>query len=1198
MDSAGAREINISLKSLLDRLKLEVNDNSKLDGSIDSAAIIRRIDQLEELYNQLLNAQSKGDSVGELLKTQSELEESRANLVSQIENTDDRIWSVDARLQIKTANSNFVNDYKTAFGVKLKEGLSVLITLPEPLKSMWKERYGRALQGEQFSIIDQFDIKNVPHYTETSFNPVKIGSKIVGVACFSRDITKQKESEEQFKSLSQLSPNPISILSENGYLYVNKAWENLFGYSYDEALESNIEIILHDEDKAEKSEALKKFIKSNQKNHRDTYKVLTKTKKTVWLDIASAHIEFNNASAVLSVFTDITEMLKLQKEIKQSQANLRALLESTDARIWSVDSDLKIVTFNSNFENDYKTAFNIQIETGVSALAGLAPDRNKLWKSRYKKVLNGEELNLVEEFKLEDIPQFVEIILTPMRVDGKIVGISCYSNDISERHRAELALIESEKRYKTLVDNLPSTTYRCAMDEHWTMEFISDEIESLSGYPAPDFIENNKRSFASIIHLDDQKMVKKAVQKGIIKKSSYRIEYRIIHKNGTVRWVHERGRGAFDSKGNLAWLDGVITDITSRKQAEYALRESEEQYRAIFDSMSDVFIRTDLQGNIIIVTPSVIDIFGFTPEEIVGKPITDLYKEPKDRRRLVAELSEKGFVRDFETVFLTREGKEKTASINAKLLVNEEGKPYAIEGIARDITFSKMAQKALQERTKELNSIFENTPTILLLVDEKGRVLNINKAGAKSADMEGPHYTSLLAGQAVNCVNTLRTNIDCGEGKSCEDCIIRNSIIKTRKHKQNQKQVEGSITIRKNKQEIERHFLISTAYIPFEDEDRILLSIEDISDMRNAEEEIRRLSAAVDQSTATIVITDKKGHIEYVNPQFERTTGYKAIEVIGKNPRILKSSKTRTGEYKLLWDTILNGDTWQGEFLNKKKNGEEYWESANISPITDRNGKITHFIAIKEDITERKKIEEELVRSESELREMNEEKSRYLSILAHDLRGLVGSFHAYSNLVQTHFDEFTEEDLREQINLLTKASGDSLNLLDNLLAWGKSTQGRITIDVEKTNVYNQVELVFGVLSEVASNKQVSLINNTDPKTIIYSDYNILQTIIRNLINNAIKFTPPNGSITVDAQKNNEGLIEISIRDTGIGMDKETMNKLFKLGEKVIREGTNHEQGTGLGLVICKELVQKLGGTIYAESELNKGSRFYFILPVK
>ncbi len=1196
MDSKGALNINQSTAKIFAALKADIE--STLLESEDQAinSILGKVAQLEELCKSVLLQSNPNDNLQQLLKTVADLEKSQMNLRAQIENTSDRIWSVDANYQILTLNNSFATDFKTSFGVKLKEGISILISLPDPLKSIWKERYNRALKGEQFSIVDHFKINNVPAYIETTFNPIFLNKRVVGVSCFSHNITKQKETELQFKQLAELSPNPISIINEQGFLFVNQAWVDLSGYSVEEALQGNMNLLLPPKRAEELSKEIGEILSSNKTKVRKTYQVYNKQGREIWANVASTTIEFNHQTAILSVSTDVTELLNLQHELDKNKANLLAIIENTRARIWSIDTNLCIVALNSNFRNDFKTAFNVDLVSGTSALEGVPEPLKSTWKERYEKVFKGEIIQFIEEFSIEGIPQFLEVALSPIWFNQEVMGASCYSRDITEQKRAEIALRQSEQRFKSLIENLPSTAYRCAFDEKFTMEFISDEIEALSGYPAFEFIQNRKRTFSSIIHCEDYQKVLTAIEHSINRKTSYRIEYRIVDKHGLIKWVNERGRAILNEKGEVLYLDGVINDITARKQAEADLKESELEYRSIFNSMSDVFLRTDLKGNIIIVSPSMFDFLGYLPEEIIGRPVTELYLQKHDRQILLEKLLKEGVVREFETSFISKKGEEKIASINARLLTNEQGEPNGIEGSARDITYRKMALRALEDRTRELDSIFENTPVILILIDTDGNVLNINKAGTKTQGYDKTHFTRLLAGEAVKCINTLRSKTHCGKGEMCSKCLIRKTILKTIETRQNQDQVEGIISIPFHNQLYERSYLISTTYLETDSSKRVLISLDDITEMRKAEEEIRQLSAAVNQSTATIVITDIKGNIIYVNPQFEKTTGYRAEEVIGKNPRVLKSNHTEPNAYSTLWETIMKGETWQGEFLNVRKNKTEYWENAIISPITNAAGEITHFVAIKEDITERKRIQQELVRSEQELREMNDEKSRYLSILAHDLRGLVGSFHAYSNLLQTHFDEFSEDDLREQISLLTRASGDSLTLLDNLLAWGKSTQGRMLLDFEKVNLKEQTSLVTNLLSEITSNKKINLIDSTPAGLSLTTDMNILQTILRNLINNAIKFTPEGGTITVSARSLPETGIEVSVSDTGIGIEPETLQKLFKLGEKVVREGTNHEQGTGLGLIICKEMVKKLGGSIQVESTVGKGTRFYFNLP--
>jgi PAS domain S-box-containing protein len=749
---------------------------------------------------------------------------------------------------------------------------------------------------------------------------------------------------------------------------------------------------------------------------------------------------------------------------------------------------------------------------------------------------------------------------------------------------------------ESLVSNIPIIVYRCLADKEWTMKFISNEVERLTGFPASDFINNRIRSFASIIHPDDRFRVENQLKHCIDRKRKFKVEYRIKISNNSYKWVIETGQALFSDNGDIAYIEGTIADNSNQKEIEKALIKSERKYRDIFNSITDIFVRTSLDGEIQVVSPSIFDIFGYTPEEVIGQNIYNFYKEGKHREKLLNKLLEKEAVRDFEVEMKAKNGGTKTISLNSRLVKDEDQNPTGIESVGRDITLRKIAEQSLRDRTKELNAIFDNTPVVLILINSDGKVLNINRAATNPDDKHSQGVFSQVIAKVIDCIGSINDPSGCGKGEDCPNCLVRNTIKSTFDNGINQYKVEGSFKIQSGNDFKTVFFLITTIFVDFEREKLILLSLDDITEMKVAQEQIRKLSTAFNQSTATIVITDKKGHIEYANPQFEITTGYTLEEAIGQNPRILKSDKRSAEEYKELWETILKGETWQGEFLNLTKDKKEYWERAIISPVLDDAGNIISFIAIKENITEEKRIQQELMESERELRLMNDEKSRFFSILAHDLRGILGSYHAYSDLLYTHFEEFTPTDMKKQIHTLVDSSHDSLTLLDNLLQWSGASLGRIVLNRSELTLKAEIDSVLTLLKDIAKPKEIELINETDISFRLISDSNVLQTIIRNLVNNAIKFTGHNGFIKVYARKNSEKEIEISVEDNGVGMDDIILKKLFKAGEKVVHKGTDNEKGTGLGLMICDEMVKRLGGKIAVESTPGKGSRFYFIIP--
>lgn len=1204
MNVSGKNKLIQNVYKHIGEIKKYYKDSSNTQRN--SKKLIADLNKLEKEIAQLTNELNHTENLkefdtnnsGQTAQLKEKLDVYKANLHSQIENAPDSMWSVNKNLKIITINNKFKNEFKSAFGVELFEGLDIIKPLPEPLSSIWKDRYLKALSGENYSILDVFDIEGIPSYIETSFNPIKYNNDIIGVTCIGKNITTQKLNEEKLNKIFENSQSSISIQTENEILLANKEWERITGYTQSELKSLKPMDLVHPESKDKISKIVKDRFNGNKAPTKYTFHLISKDGAEKWVNIGVTMIDYLGTKASLVVGNDVTELYNLQEAIRTNEANLYSLIENTDARIWSVDKNLDIVSINSNFKNDFKLAFNVELNKGVNALSGIDKDLSEVWKKRYLRALRGDKFLATDQFRIELLPQWIETSFNPIVIDDNVVGVSCFSRDISTQKISEEALKESEERLKTLITNIPSVSYRCVLDESWTMEFISDEVQTLSGYPPSDFIQNKVRSFASIIHPEDRGLIYNSVLESIKDKTYYNINYRIIDINGIIHWVSERGKAEYNKNGDVLWLYGVISDITQQKNTEEALAESEMRYRAIFNTMTDIYIRIDMDGYIQIITPSVVDVLGYKPGEIIGKPFSDIYSIKENSENLIEILLSKNSIRDFEVRLISKNNEIKTIALNASIVKNEKGENIAIEGIARDITLRKIAEQSLQERTNELNTIFDNAPMLLLLVNEEGKVLNINRAATRYSNKGSSELINNLGGEVLKCINSYPKSEGCGKFPSCDACVIRNTLKKTFKTRNNQNKVEGSLILNINGTDTIKYFLISTIYIDTENTSRVLISLDDITDIKEAQEEIRKLSAAVDQSMATIVITDKNGAITYANPQFERSTGYTIKEVLGKNPSILKSSKASSVDYKKLWDTILAGHTWQGEFLNKRKDGVEYWERAIISPIFNDNVEIDSFIAVKEDITHHKKIQEELIKSEKELRQINTERSKFISILAHDLRGLVGSYHAYSDLIFSQINSFTTEQLKEQIENLAKSSGESLALLDNLLEWGKVSQGNIIKLPKELSLKNEISSLIKILSEFSSSKGIELCNTSTTDINLFADPNILQTILRNLVYNAIKFTPKDGRISIYYARNSSDSVEISVEDTGIGISKAIMDKLFNTGEKVVREGTNSESGSGLGLLICEEMVKQLGGRIEVESTVGKGSRFFFKIPLK
>ncbi|MDD2898014.1 MAG: response regulator [Desulfuromonadaceae bacterium] len=355
------------------------------------------------------------------------------------------------------------------------------------------------------------------------------------------------------------------------------------------------------------------------------------------------------------------------------------------------------------------------------------------------------------------------------------------------------------------------------------------------------------------------------------------------------------------------------------------------------------------------------------------------------------------------------------------------------------------------------------------------------------------------------------------------------------------------------------------------------------------------LHRAVEQSPVTVVLTDINGTIEYVNPHFTELTGYFAKEAVGQNPRILKSDQTPPEVYEKLWSAILSGKTWKGEFLNKGKDGTLFWEQATISPITDQYGNMTHFLAVKENITEKKELLEQLTASKELAEAANTAKSQFLANMSHEIRtpmnGVIGMT---SLLLDT---ELTSEQ-RECAEIIRKSGEILLHLINDILDFSKIEAHMLDLESINFDLRITLEDTVDILAIVAAEKSLELICMIDPAipSQLKGDPGRLRQILTNLIGNAIKFTTV-GEVVINAKLESAGnghfTIRFSVCDTGIGIPADRLDAIFTPFTQVDGSITRKFGGTGLGLSISKKLAEMMGGEVGIESVVGKGSTFWF-----
>jgi light-regulated signal transduction histidine kinase (bacteriophytochrome) len=312
---------------------------------------------------------------------------------------------------------------------------------------------------------------------------------------------------------------------------------------------------------------------------------------------------------------------------------------------------------------------------------------------------------------------------------------------------------------------------------------------------------------------------------------------------------------------------------------------------------------------------------------------------------------------------------------------------------------------------------------------------------------------------------------------------------------------------------------------------------------------------------------------------------------MGENPRILKSGKTPEYIYEILWNTIRSGNEWKGELYNKKKNGEFFWEYVSISPIKNESGTITHYVAVKEDITEEKQTARNLEEALIEVKRSNKELEQFAYTASHDLQEPIRMIRSYAQLLEIKNKEDFSKDGQEYINYITEGAARMQQLVNDLLKYSRvSTTGKIFENVDCSAVLKDVleDLKFLIDEENA----VLEIGNMP---VVRGDKTQLRQLFQNLIQNAIKFKcEKKPEIKIGSEKKEKYWL-FSVKDNGIGIDPKFHERIFTIFQRL--HSREKYQGTGVGLAICKKIIERHGGQIFVESELNKGATFYFTIPV-
>ncbi|MBK6967105.1 MAG: PAS domain S-box protein [Bacteroidales bacterium] len=882
-------------------------------------------------------------------------------------------------------------------------------------------------------------------------------------------------------------------------------------------------------------------------------------------------------TGLVGIGRDITDRKMAEEALRESEEKYRFLFQhlNTGFALHEIilDSkgravDYRFIQVNSAFES--MTGLKAEEVIGKTAIE-VMPDTEPFWIETYAEVAKTGKPAIFEHFS--------QVLNKHYQVNSYSPGVGKFATiflDITERKNADEALRFSEEKYRLLIENANEAIYVVQDQQVVFANRVCEEVtginhDNLIGISILELVDEVNRKELALHHLD--------LIEGRL--NSHSSLFSVKNHKGGERWLSVNSV-RIEWNGSPATLN-MGTDITEKKKTDELLRENEERFRSIFENVQDVFFQTDLDGIICEISPSIKHFSQFDKNELLGSQVADLYANPDERIILLGTLFKHGELRDYELKLKTKSGEEVFASLNARMILDKEGKPTHVDGSLRDITGRKKAETALQKSYDLLNNLTAMVPGVVY------------------------QYQLFPDGRSCFPVSS-RGMYDIYE-VTPEEVRTDASIVFTRLHPDDRDGLVETILESARTQTLFRsdfRVVLPEKGIRWrhcdarpellEDGSTLWYGIiSDITESKQAEEALVKFQTAIKNSKTSIIITDGNGLIEYANPYFSETSGYTWEEIAGKSPGILQSGFHSSVFYDELWKTIQNGKTWEGEFLNKKKNGQLFWENAIISPIRNAKDEITHFVGIKTDITASKKIKEELINAKEQAEESDRLKSAFLANMSHEIRTPMNGILGFTELLKT--PGLTGEEQQEYIQIIKKSGDRMLNIINDIIDISKIESGQMSVSVSDTNVNEVIEYIFNFFKPETEQKGVRFSYFAGlpvDDAVIKTDREKIYAILTNLVKNAIKFTKT-GFIEFGYIRKDKNL-EFFVSDSGTGIPDEHKSFIFERFRQGSESLIRNYEGAGLGLSISKAYIELLGGEIWVESEPGKGSAFYFNIP--
>jgi PAS domain S-box-containing protein len=887
---------------------------------------------------------------------------------------------------------------------------------------------------------------------------------------------------------------------------------------------------------------------------------------------------------VITTVRDVTLLKQAENTLKKSEKKFRNIFENIRDVYFQTKIDGEIIELSPS----------IQVLTGYKKEELIGQSIADLYFNPLeRKVFVEELLTKTEIVDAERVFRnkhgealFVSINAHVVRYREEVpVFIEGTIHDISDRKMAEMAILENMEKLSKVFDT---------MEEGISLnELIFNDNGDIVDYR---IVEVNA-AFEKITALKKEQVIGRLGTEVFEFPQAYIIEFWKEHKKNkeTIKtemyrpdgdkWIYINTSQPFDNKFVVSFFD-----ITERKKLEIKLQESEFFFKESQKAGKIGSYKTDFVKGMWVSSDVLDGIFGI--DKNYNRSVQgwlDLV-HPDDRTMMYNYLMEevianrKPFDKQYRIVRVS-DGETRWVKGMGQTEFDKEGNILSLIGTINDITERKEIEIKLQDSELKYRTMIEYSNDLIWALDLQGNFTFLNQValnvtGLIYKEWIGKTFVPLILPEDLPEISNIFMRTIHGEVCNYE-LRIKNS--------------QGKMLT----------ILTNTSPIIIDGKVEGVVSFgRDYTAQFEAEKQLKLLNSAIQQSTVSIVITDKSGNIEYVNPKFSEVTGYSSSEAQGQNPRVLKSGMQDARFYKELWDTILTGNSWQGEFHNKTKAGKSYWESAVISPVFNQKNEIEHFIAIKEDITEKKWILGQLIEAKNKAEENERLKSAFLQNISHEIRTPMNSIVGFSKLLQR--TDLSAEKQRNYTSIIVNSTNQLLTIYSDILTISSLETHQERLFVQQMNLNEMLADLYDQFLVQRKTKDITLTLNcplTDEQAEIFADKMKLSQIVSNLLFNAFKFTH-NGEIEFGylaeslLENKKEPKIIFYTKDTGIGIEEKIQEKIFERFYQADHSINRKYGGNGIGLSISKGFVELMGGEIWVESAPAKGSVFKFTVPFR